>query len=122
MYDYLRDLGEHLTDDQLIDVFGNIAVLNEQSFCKDWVELITSVGVVGMLKLSKYFGGRTFQVPPLYQVLMIYAALVVIELEKDNSYEHAKDMVLGGLMLDGFDELVEKIKSTTQQLAPDISE
>lgn len=116
MYDYIRDFGEHLSDDQLIEVFGKVALLNEQPFCEDWVELISAVGVTGMLKLSKYLGGKTFKVPPLYQVLTVYAALTVIELEKDTSYEVAKKSVLGGLILNGFDELVERIKSTNQQL------
>lgn len=116
MYDFVRDLGEQLSDDQLIDVLGFVALLNEQPFCKDWVELIASVGVTGMLELSKQFGGRTFQIPSLYQVLMVYAALMVIELEKTDSYELAKKKVVGGLVLDGFDELVEKIRNTLQQL------
>lgn len=119
MYDYIRDLGENLTDEQLIDVFGQVALLNEQPFCQEWIEMIASVGVTGMLKLTKYLGGKSIRIPNFYQVLMVYAALMVIELEKSEPYEIAKQKVIGGLVLNGFDELVQKIKNTAKQLTSD---
>lgn len=122
MYDYIRKLGDSITDEQLTAVFGNIALLNEQPFCKDWVPLIAAVGVEGMLGLSHQFGGQSFTVPPFYHVLLVYAALMVIELEKSYSYEEAKNQVIGGLVLDGFDELVDKIRTTSTSLTSSGSE
>lgn len=111
MYDYLRLIGDGFTDEQLIEVFQNVALLNEQPFCKDWVELIASVGVTGMLKLSQNLGGKTITIPELYQVLMVYSALCVLEIEKECSYEQAKRRIIGDLMLYGFDELVDRLRA-----------
>lgn len=116
MYDYFRELGEQLSEEQLVEVLGKVALLNEQPFCNSWVELIASTGVTGMLKLSKYLGGKTITIPPLYQILMVYAALMVIELNKTVPYQAAKQQVVGGVVLDGFDELVQKIKDTEARL------
>ena len=113
MYDYIRQLGDHLTDDQLIEVFATIAELNDTAICKDWVELTGAVGVEGMLKLSSLLGGKTFRVPPLYEVLTVYAALMTLEIAKTEPLEIAKQQVIGGLVLHGFDELVQKIADIT---------
>lgn len=111
MVDYLRELGKSLTEDDLIEVLGDVALLNKQPFCENWVELISSVGVEGMLNLCKYLGGKQFTVPNLYQVLMVYSALIVLQAEKKGySTEESKNMVIGGLYLEGFDELVEAIR------------
>ena len=111
MLDYLRELSSRMTDEDLIEVFGDVALLNEQPFCADWVELISSVGVEGMLNLCKYKGGQVIQIPPLYQVLMVYSALLVLQQEKKGySTEEAKKTVIGGLCLEGFDELVDTIR------------
>lgn len=116
MHDYIRELGNQLKDDDLIDVFGTAALLNEQPFCKDWVPLIGAVGVQGMLSLSEQLGGRTIQIPDIYQVLMVYAALMVIQLSESRSYEEAKEQVIGRLYLDGFDELVNQIRAAKTRI------
>lgn len=118
MYDYFRDLGEFLNSEQLVDVFSTIALLDEQSVCKDWVELLSSVGVEHFLQLTKSLGGREFRIPTFYEVLLVYSALIVIQLETDIGYEAAKQKVMGGLVLNGFDELVAHIKELTDRLTP----
>lgn len=114
MYDYLRQLGDRLSTEQLIEVFGNIAALDKTAICKDWAELLGAVGPVEMLKLAQLFGGREFKIPPLYQVLTVYAALMVNEVAKTQPYELAKKQVLGELVLDGFDELAEQLRTLTK--------
>lgn len=116
MYDYFRELGRNLTADELTNVFGIIALLNEQPECRDWLALLSASGVEGFLVLSKYLGGRSFRIPTLYEILLVYAALSTIELEKRVGYEAAKQDILGGLVLDGFDELVNKIKSDVNRV------
>lgn len=113
MYDYFRDLGRDLTSEQLIEVFTDIAVLNNTPFCKDWVELLSVLGPQNFLHLTQVLGGRTFTLPPLYQVLMVIAALMVIEKAKTVGYDAAKKEVIGGLVLDGFDELASRLQSIT---------
>lgn len=110
MHDYLRELGKQLKEDDLIAVLGTVALLNEQPFCKDWVPLISALGVEGMLCLSEQLGGHTLQIPDIYQVLMVYAALMVDQLSEEKPYEDAKELVIGRLCLDGFDELVNQIR------------
>ena len=116
MYDYIRDLSRGLTEDQLADVFGTVALLNEQPACKDWIPLIASVGVEGMLSLTQALGGRTVTFPTFYQVIVVYAATMVVELMKSCPRAEAKQQVIGGLVLDGFDELVNKIASSADSL------
>lgn len=116
MYDYFRDLGRNLTDDELSEVFGTIALLNEQDECKDWMALLGSVGVENFLALAKYMGGKSFRIPTLYELLIVYAALAVIALEPKMGYTAAKTEIIGGLVLDGFDELVRKIRNDTNRI------
>lgn len=113
MYDYIKDFSRGLTSEQLIDVFSNIAILNEQVLCKNWVELIGAVGVTGMLDLAATLGGKTFRIPTLYEILMVYAAMTVVERAKTSSIEEAKKEVIGTLTLEGFDELVDRIRDLT---------
>lgn len=95
---------------------GTVSLLNEQPFCKQWIPLISSVGVQGMLSLCENLGGQTVQIPDIYQVLMVYAALMTLELNKRMSYEEAKQFVVGRLCLDGFDELVNQIRTTQARI------
>lgn len=121
MVDYLRELGKQLTEDDLIEVFGDVALLRNQPFCENWVEIISAVGVEGMLNLCKYLGGKQFTIPPLYQVLMVYSALMVLQAEsKGYSTEEAKQMVIGGLCLEGFDQLVESIRRVKNSTDVDV--
>ena len=115
-YDYIKDLSGGLTEEHLAEVFGMIALLNEQPICKDWMPLIAAVGVEGMLNLSKTFDGRTFTLPSFYQTIVVYAALLTASAMKDCSKEEAKKKVIGGLMLSGFDELVDKVIELTSRL------
>lgn len=117
MHDYLRDLGKQLKEDDLIEVLGMVALLNEQPMCKQWIPLIGSVGVGGMLSLSETLGGETITIPNIYQVLVVYSALMVIQLSKTKPYEEAKEQVIGRLCLNGFDELVEKIRTIEARLS-----
>lgn len=117
MYNYIRELGKQLPEDDLVETLGMVAVLNEQPFCKNWTELIGAVGVEGMLCLCETLGGQTITLPTIYQVLMVYAAIMTLELCKTKPYEEAKEQVIGRLCLDGFDELVTKIKSTQTRIA-----
>ena len=105
------------TEDQLIEVFATIAELNDTAICKDWVELIGAVGVEGMLRISNLLGGKTFRVPTLYEVLTVYAALMTLEIARTEPLEIAKQQVIGGLVLHGFDELVQKIADITDSSA-----
>lgn len=116
MYDYIRELGKQLSEDDLIEVFGMTAILNEQPYCKDWMPLIGAVGVQGMLSLSEQLGGKTIQIPDIYQVLVVYAALMVVKLSESVPYSQAKEQVIGRLYLNGFDELVDKIRAATARL------
>lgn len=117
MHDYLRDLGKQLKEDDLIEVLGMVALLNEQPMCKNWIPLIGAVGVSGMLSLSETLGGETITIPNIYQVLVVYSALMVIQLSKTKPYEEAKEQVIGRLCLNGFDELVEKIRTIEARLS-----
>lgn len=117
MHDYLRDLGKQLKEDDLIEVLGMVALLNEQPMCKNWIPLIGAVGVNGMLSLSETLGGETITIPNIYQVLVVYSALMVIQLSKTKPYEEAKEQVIGRLCLNGFDELVEKIRTIEARLS-----
>lgn len=116
MYDYIRQLGKELKEDELIEVLGTVALLNEQPFCKEWIPLISAVGVQGMLSLCEHLGGCKIEIPNIYQVLMVYSALMVLELNHRMSYDEAKKLVIGRLYLDGFDELVEKIRVTQTRI------
>lgn len=116
MYDYIRQLGKELKEDELIEVLGTVSLLNEQPFCKQWIPLISSVGVQGMLSLCENLGGQDIQIPNIYQVLMVYAALMTLELNKRMPYEEAKQFVVGRLCLDGFDELVNQIRTTQTRI------
>lgn len=119
MYDYIKDLSGGLTEEHLAEVFGMIALLNEQPVCKDWVPLIAAVGVEGMLNLSKTFDGRSFTLPPFYQTIVVYAALLTVSAMQDCSKEEAKKKVIGGLILSGFDELVDKVAELTSRFTGD---
>lgn len=118
MHDYLERLREHLSANDLVEVFAAIEELNTSPFCEHWTELITAFGVTGMLTLCHGLGGKTVRIPPLYEVLMVYAALMVIQLEKTgHSFSDAKEMVIGGIYLEGFEQLVDRLRLATERSA-----
>ena len=114
MYDYIRELATGLTDDELIDIFEQVLIMQDTPLCEGWEELIASCGVEGFLNLCKLMGGKTFTLPTLYHVLMVLAAMMVNQKLGEFSLEEAKLQVIGRLQLDGFDELVNKIHNTTE--------
>lgn len=115
MYDYIRELAAGLTDEQLIDLFEQVLIMQDTPLCEGWEELIACCGVEGFLNLCKLMGGKTFTLPTLYHVLMVLAAMMVSQKMDEFSLEEAKLQVIGRLQLDGFDELVNKIHNTTER-------
>jgi len=111
MHDYIERLREHLGPDDLISVFATIEELNGTPICKNWVDLISAVGVEGMLILCQRLGDRQFRIPTLYEVLVVYAALMTIQkVQSGYSYSEAKELVLGGIFIEGFDVLTDKLR------------
>lgn len=115
MYDYIRELSSGLTDEELIDIFEQVLILQDTPLCEDWEQLIACCGVEGFLNLCKVMGGKTFKLPTLYHVLMVLAAIMVNQKMDEFTLDEAKSQVIGRLQLDGFDELVNKIHNTTER-------
>lgn len=116
MFDYIGRLGEQLTTNTLIEVFGDVCLLNDTPFCRNWVPLINAVGVSGMLSLCKDLGGEEFKLPALYEVLVVYAALMVIEQERSGmDTSLAIQTVTGGIYIEGFNELLQRLRKLTDR-------
>jgi len=115
MYDYIRALASGLTSDELIDVFDKVLLLNNTPICKEWESLIACCGVEGMLHLADQLGGKTITFPTLYQVLTVYAAIIVSNKMEKMTYEEAVDSTIGRLHLEGFKELVERIRDLAER-------